>query len=46
MSLLRSAKVAIKKNNYKLFKLLHPFHKAWRELLMRCAQLTRGINPK
>lgn len=46
MSLLRSAKIAIKKHNYKLFKLLHPLHKAYRELLMRGAQRRYGVNPK
>ena len=46
MSLLRSAKIAIKKHNYKLFELLHPFHKAYRELLMRGAQRRYGVNPK
>lgn len=46
MSLLRSVKIAIKKNNYKLFELLHPIHKAWRELFMRWAQRRYGIDPK
>ena len=46
MSMLRAVKVAIKKNNYKLFEVLHPFHKAWRMVLMRWAQLRYGVNPR
>lgn len=43
MSTLRTIKVALRKNQ-KLFEVLHPFHKAWRTLLMRAAQARYGVN--
>lgn len=45
MSTLRKVKVALR-NKQVFFDILHPFHKAWRSLLMRAAQARYGINMK